>query len=92
MSLNFWHEPQHLEIKQFRSGSRMDVREDAKGKGVRLWCTNTCSAWALQLRGRMTSTLFVIATASLSRADMEALRDAITAELDAADKLLTSDA
>ncbi len=59
--------------------------------GVRLYCTQSRSAWALQLRGSRTLSNgragkdFMIVTASLSKEELRGLRDAIDRQIAASE-------
>lgn len=73
-----------INIRAFKSKDSSD-----RQRMIRLYCLQTNSSWALQLRmplgigpfGTKDGKDFVIAHARLSRNDMEALRDAIDVAL-----------
>ena len=70
---------QHLDVRKINDVPRED--------GVRLYCTQHGEAWCLQLRGTVRLANgqpgkdFIVASASVYRDDMTALRDAIDAFL-----------
>lgn len=81
-SPHFYRSLEHVRIS--RCDPQLDVKRE---KGVRLYCDQHGAAWSLQLRSPLTLASghegkdFMIATASMSREDLLALRTAINEAL-----------
>ena len=68
---------------------RIGARRTVKGvaRGIRLYCEQSGASWCLQIRGPQIlddyeeGKAFMVSSATLTRADLEALRDAISTML-----------
>lgn len=80
----FWKELDHVEIR----APHGSISDDAKKPAIRLYCTSADTSWCLQVRAQETlangtaGKKYLIASATLDRETMLALRAAINANLE----------